>query len=141
MVTAIDLRRRMNFEIFNYMTEIETEFKVNKEKRTVVCIITTKEDFLKKIVKYGFMSFLDRLPLEWNDFRDEDLDVRKYVGIAKCNPEDEWDENYGRQLAEYRAMKQRKNVLNQEIENFIRKTFGNIDNLREFGKLKEPKKP
>ena len=133
-----------DFEFFkNYVSSIRTEFKVNREAGVVTCIITTTEDFLKKIIKYGFAEPFEKIGIEIGaiDTEDADLDVRKYVGIARCSPEDVWDETFGRQLAEYRAMKARKDDLNARIKAFVRRTYNNLDNLWDYGLLKEPHKP
>lgn len=143
-MTVLYLRNRImnEFEFINeYIKDFETKFRVDKEKRTITCIITTKEDFLSRIIRYGFAEEFGRLPFELNDLRDEDLDVRKYVGVAKCSPVDEWDEEYGKQLAEYRAALQRRSDINQRIEDFCHRMGTRIDNLWFFGRLREPKHP
>ena len=127
--------------IDKYIKNFETKFKVDKENRTVTCIMTTKEDFLSRIIRYGFAEEFGRLPLDLNDLREDDLDVRKYVGVAKCNPADEWDEEYGKQLAEYRAACKRKSDINQRIEDFCYRMNTRIDNLWWFGRLRQPKHP
>lgn len=130
------------FEFINeYIKGFETKFKVDKERGIITCIMTTTEDFLSRIIRYGFAEAFYRLPLSFDDLRESDLDVRKYVGIAKCNPADEWDEEYGKQLAEYRAALKRKNDINQEINNFCYRMNCNIDNLWFHGKLRQPKHP
>lgn len=130
------------FEFINeYIKGFETKFKVDKERGIVTCIMTTTEDFLSRIIRYGFAEAFYRLPLSLDDLREDDLDVRKYVGVARCNPEDEWDEEYGKQLAEYRAALKRRNDINQEIENFCYRMNCHIDNLWFHGKLREPKHP
>lgn len=110
---------------------IKTEFKVNEEKRIVVCIITTKNDVRNRLEKYGLGD---------EDY-DEYDEIRIYKGIARCAPEDEWDETYGRHLAEYRASKMRQIDVNNDIRKFIRGISKCIDNLYDYGMLREPHKP
>lgn len=55
----------------------ETKYYVNPEKKTVVCVITIQDDY------YG--------------------EIRRFEGKAKCSPEDAFDENIGRQIAQNRA--------------------------------------
>lgn len=130
------------FEFINeYIKGFDTKFKVDKERGIVTCIMTTTEDFLSRIIRYGFAEAFYRLPLSLDNLKEEDLDVRKYVGVAKCNPADEWDEEYGKQLAEYRAALKRRNDINQEIENFCYRMNCHIDNLWFHGKLRQPKHP
>ena len=120
-MTVTYLRNRM----------IKTEFKVNKEKRVIVCIITTFNDIETRLAKYKL----------GDEFYDEWDETRIYKGIAYCSPEDEWDESYGRHLAEYRAMKARQIDVNNELKKFIRNTSLCLDNLYDYGLLKDPHKP
>lgn len=127
------------FEFFKNMeTAVNTEFFVNKEKRTIACVITTKNDFLGKLIKYGFAEPFGMFRIDWDP---QQIVEKKYVGIAKCAPEDEWNENFGRDLAEARAMNQRKADLNVELANFVRRTYANLDNLYKYGMLKEQRRP
>lgn len=112
---------------------VTTEFKVNEEKRTVVCIITTVNDMARRLAKYGLAD-------ESCD-TDDCADVRKYVGIAVCAPEDEWDEAYGKRLAEYRASTARRADINNELNNFVHGIRICIDNLCEYGFLKKTRPP
>ena len=115
-------------------THYEKEFKINKEKRTVVCIIRTKDDIYNIIRKYyhdnGMMETI-LIPFE----------SKIYKGIAKCSPEDEWNEAYGKRLAEYRAMRERQVYVNNELKRFYRKKMINLTKLISHGFLKTPKKP
>ena len=134
--------REYDFEFINtYIKDYEAKYKINKENRTVTCIITTKEDFLSRIIKYGFAEPFYRLPFELDNLREEDLDIRTYVGVAKCSPEDEWDEEYGKHLAEYRATIKRKADINNEITAFVNRMNTNIDNIWLYGRLYQPKHP
>ena len=108
-----------------------TEFKVNEDKRTVVCIITTIDDILEKLAKYGLAD----------EDREYGIDVRRYVGVARCAPEDKWDEMYGRRLAEYRASIARRADVNNEIMNFVKGIKQCANNLCKYGLLKSPHKP
>jgi len=111
---------------------IVTEFKVNKEKRTVVCILVTVNDIPNRLEKYN---------LEDEEFDFVDFDIRKYVGVAKCSPEDEWDESYGRKLAEYRATRARQVDVNTELKKYINGVRKSIDALEKHGMLKTPHRP
>ena len=111
---------------------IKTEYKINKEKRTVVCIITTVNEIPYKLRKYGLAD---------EDYDDIDFDIRSYRGIAKCSPADEWDETYGKRLAEYRAARARQIDVNTELKNYIKGISKCIDNLYDYGLLKNPHKP
>lgn len=112
------------------MAYVETKYKVNKEKRVVVCIITTVDEVTTRLWKYGFYEF----------FPDKG-DVRIYKGIAKCAPEDEWDEAYGKKLAEYRAQRQRRGDVNKDIRDYMKRVRRNLRNLRSYGFIASPKDP
>jgi hypothetical protein len=112
--------------------DVKTEYKVNKEKRTIVCIITAINDVPFKLAKYGLAD---------EEYEDIVLDIRIYKGIAKCSLEDEWDENYGKRLAEYRASRARQVDVNAELKAYINGVSKCIDNLYDYGLIKNPHKP
>ena len=109
---------------------VETKFYVNEKKRTVICVIFTKNEVLDRLWKYdiydGTMNLYENC---------------KYVGIAKCAPEDVWDENYGRKLAEYRAMEKRRKDVNRKIMDYIAFTEKKLTNLSTYGKIKASRPP
>ena len=72
---------------------------------------------------------------------DDAEEIRTYTGYAYCAPEDEWDETYGKHLAEYRASKLRQSDVNHEIKKFIKGISKCIDNLYDYGLLKDPHFP
>ena len=110
---------------------VNTEFIVNKEKRTIVCIITTVNDIPLKLNKYNLVD----------SKYDNINEIRTYKGFAHCALEDEWDENYGKHLAEYRASRARQKDVNHELKNYIKAISKRIDNLYDYGLLKDPHKP
>lgn len=110
---------------------VTTEFIVNEKKRTVVCIITTVDDFITRIEKYGL----------GDDKYDDIEDVRIYKGIAKCCPQDTWDESYGKKLAEWRAERQRQVDINNEIYDYTFSMRDRLVTLETYGMLKKPTPP
>lgn len=110
---------------------IETKYIIDKENRVVICILTTFNDVPNKLSKYKILTedYIDLKPL------------RSYKGIAKCAPEDEWDENYGRQLAEYKASRLRQIDVNNELKKYIKHICRGVDDLIDFGMLKDPHYP
>lgn len=111
---------------------VTTEYEINEDKRTVVCIITTINDIPYRLAKYGLADDI---------YDEEDLDIRIYKGIAKCAPEDEWDALYGKRLAEYRASRARQVDVNNELKAYINGISKCIDNLYDYGLMKHPHKP
>lgn len=118
--------------MIDYLNPVTTEYIVNKDKRTVVCIMTTVNDIPRKLDKYGLGD---------EAYDAIAADIRIYKGIAKCAPEDEWDETYGRRLAEYRAAKARRADVNTELKAYIKNMYGRLDSLRMHGLLKKPYEP
>lgn len=85
---------------------MKTEYIINKEKRTVVCIISgvsyqLKHDLQKQLTSQQSKEF------EWlinTIFNNPNLQLKKqYIGIAKCNEADTFDEKTGKVLAARRA--------------------------------------
>lgn len=114
---------------------VKTSYIVDKEKRTIVCIIKAADDFIQRARKYG-------VPLDHHlDFYEKYGGCKTYKGIAKCAPEDEWDETYGKRLAEYRASKAREKYVNRCIKEYSDKVMKNIVNLNKYGRIKTPRYP
>lgn len=109
-----------------------TEFKINREKGVIVCIVKTREDVAEICRKYNCFNLLDYISY---------YEERVYKGIARCAPEDEWDETYGKRLAEYRAMTKRANYVNRKVKKIWKDTTRKLNNLYKYGFLKEPKEP
>lgn len=77
---------------------MKTKFYVNKDARTVVCVISGTRHFFQEwiwthcndIPKYFRHSIFPEMP-------------NSFVGRAVCAPEDEWNEDLGRLIAHSRA--------------------------------------
>lgn len=111
---------------------VKTEYFVNKDKRTVVCIITTINDFKRRLAKYNLAD---------EDYDDIDEDIRVYKGVAKCSEEDEWNEAYGRRLAEYRATRARQVDINNELRKYVMGINDCLMRLEKYGFIKNPHRP
>lgn len=109
-----------------------TEFKINREKGVIVCIVRTRGDVAEICRKYNCFNLLDYISY---------YEERVYKGIARCAPEDEWDETYGKRLAEYRAMTKRANYVNRKVKKIWKDTTRKLNDLYRYGFLKEPKEP
>jgi len=110
---------------------VETEYFVNKEKRTVVCVMTTYGEIDHRLNKYN-MSFTPFF--SYNDYC-------KYVGKAKCSPEDVWDEKFGKKLAEHRAMEKRRKFVNKTLTEVIEEGRKNLRNLEMYGMIQKSHSP
>lgn len=76
----------------------DCQFFVNKDKRAVTCIYYTPDDDIYSPVHViednsNNNSFI----VQWDDYKLQ----RRYVGVARCNPSDEWNEEYGKLVAFY----------------------------------------
>ena len=74
------------------------KYVVNPEKKTVVCLLEGCKDDVYNAMspsEQAIVLFL-HVNCELNN---------KYIGVAKCDPEDTFDEEFGRKLARNRMLK------------------------------------
>ena len=74
----------------------EPQFIINSKNGTVVCIINTRTtvcNLLKSIDIYRYRSRIIK-------FNRDLFEYNKFSAVAKLNEEDEWDEAYGKRIAE-----------------------------------------
>jgi len=98
---------------------------INLEKKTVTCILSDCYDIVEnRVFKYRMKDVsLYSAPHIKNEF----------VGVAKCSPEDVFDEKIGMALALDRAKFARKKAINSAVSETIRQLNGLIDYLNEYG--------
>ena len=90
-------------------------YVINKEKRTVVCIMrNAEEDACGPVEKY-----LDSkgLSFDWATYKKLLL-PESIVGVAKCNPNDEWDEEFGKRLARKRCSDKYEAIKLEKLRKF-----------------------
>lgn len=99
--------------------EVEKYF-VNKEKGICTCVLSDCEYDAIEEVEHIFGHTCNSLIVKAN--KDYLIDYR-YVGIAKCSPEDTFDEIFGKDLAFERAyvkyIKAKKRVSEKICKNVI----------------------
>ena len=111
-------------------------FFVNKEKKTIVCVINFEINLLE--IKAVQRMFDDP---EFRDFINSNYDIEKNLGVckfkvsgkAKASDEDEFDETFGKRLAKTRAQEKAFIVANNlycDIAEFVDKLV-----LRDFENL------
>lgn len=101
---------------------MKEKYIVNKEKRTVVCILSNcSRDVSKAIDKY-FREIMILFDVNIND---------KYVGVAKCSPEDEWDEKIGKKLAFSRAYAEYRGAIKVQARKFIASMGNEMQHFKE----------
>ena len=90
----------------------EVEFRVFPEKGIVVCRLLDCAEIAKnRIEKYTHISFR-----HWSiNYLISDV----FVGIAKCAPEDTFDEEVGKKIALTKAKAKRCKAVNYMIKKFI----------------------
>lgn len=104
-------------------------YYINESKRTIVCVFTPDhseyttgfEKAMKKVViESGYAVMLDpRCPVCYMDYPDT------FEGKAKCSPEDEWDEEYGKRLAKARALVK----FHTAKSNYILEIISSVSNM------------
>ena len=82
----------------------DCRYIVDKNKRKVVCIIDHTSDIFTDFMETNFKIFIYDDPF-WNSgkFMKKLIMPRRFIGIATCSPEDEWNEDTGRLIAYSRA--------------------------------------
>ena len=110
------------------------EYRTFPEKGVVVCKIWGCADIaVERILKYtgnGQACF-------------EDYWISPvFVGVARCAPEDTFDEEYGKQLALIKAKAKRGKAINNAIQLFINRQNRALETLRQYGlhEIPDPKK-
>ena len=128
----------------------DCRFYVDKDARTVVCVVADTEEYTIKDMVTDFIA--DHFRFSDIDFcyalmaRLEDkLDMpRSFMGKAVCAPEDEWNEETGKLLAYsrardkvYKSFFKRANMLVQTVD----RRLGNmIEAFNDFGLRLEAKR-
>lgn len=114
------------------MNDSRIIYKINKEKRVIVCIITGCEEIARRrINKYA--PHIDT----WWGFDNCEI-KNSYTGIARCLPDDEWDEEKGKKLALIRAKRERSRDINRIVYNVTQVIKREIDDLEKNGVHKLP---
>lgn len=80
-------------------------YEVNEEKRTVVAIIDNTECDAIVMVDKMFRNTPFRTDHLYHQHMRKYYIKDTYVGVAKCNPDDEWDEEVGKELARKRVLR------------------------------------
>ncbi len=74
----------------------DCKFIVNKDKRKVVCVLEDTEKNLRDFLRDEAALKDLHNPFWWFDVTAL---PNRFVGIATCSPEDEWNEELGKQIA------------------------------------------
>ena len=93
---------------------MKKRYIINKEKRTIVCLLEDCERMLWQDACKHFPMIV----LGWGYTPDITLE-KTYRGVAKCNPNDEWDEELGKKLACDRAYNALRTEYKLKAKKFI----------------------
>lgn len=114
------------------------KYIVNKEKRIVVAIIEfekNEETFVNSSYIYDDLNWaLHRLKKDGGfvinkNSKEEKMFFPHYMSAkAKCNPEDEWNEEYGKQLARQRLVEKIHNYRSNSYKIIADK----IEEIKDF---------
>ena len=82
------------------------EYRINEDKGTVCAFMTNcRQDFINyvynatRVHSGGICSYLaDIIRAKWDKFPD------KFVAVAKCNPEDKWNADLGKEVAKAKLL-------------------------------------
>ena len=114
------------------MKKRDIEYFVNRERGIVVCKINNCEWIADdRINKY--------LPKSTRCLSDDYRIAETFTGIAKCAPEDTFDEEYGKKLALTRAKAARGKAVNDAIIDFLSDMDVATNNLARYGLHDIPK--
>lgn len=98
----------------------EAEYHVNKEKRTVICVL--KADYDNELDYY--------IPCNYHNKNFKELYYFKSVGMAKCDPKDEFDITLGKRIAESKAKRNAYKSYINIIKGFEKDLSKSIDIMR-----------
>ena len=104
----------------------DIEFKVFKNKGVVACKLYGCERIaISRINKYTQIHCYNR--------SNKDLINGVYVGVARCAPEDTFDEEYGKKLALARAKAKRGKAANNALYAYISNVMKDLARLEKYG--------
>ncbi len=102
----------------NRVNVMKKVFKVNKEKKTVVCIIECNTGIGRDNKLLGIALELDAKIRKVNNVKIHPMGEFTVLGVAKCHNEDSFDEIKGKRIAESRAKKNAYNIAYHFWKNF-----------------------
>lgn len=105
----------------------DLEYIIHPNKGVVICKIHNCEYIpLKRVLRYTNPSYSVCVSGEL-------IIPDVFVGIARCNPDDKWDEEYGKKLALTRAKSKRGKAINFAIKTYIKRKEKELEVLKQYG--------
>ena len=119
--------------------KMSIRYVVNKEKRTCVALLENIEfDAINKINKMCLKDarFTDHANMYAYVCRDSKYVMpNKFVGVAKCSFEDNWDEEVGKRVAREKLLDKYHNELDKQLLRFLNNMLYVADSFAETLKL------
>lgn len=107
------------------MENKDIKWVVDKEHRVIVCMLMNCGDIACKRIR----KYCGSYPYHYDRYIIND----KYVGMARCAPDDKWNEEYGKALALKRAKRKRGVAANLAVIRYYNQAKHDLDSLLEYG--------
>lgn len=98
------------------------KYFINKDKRTIVCVINdTTDAFIDYAEKHFILNAnCDEYSSIYHKSMLDSLEMpNRFVGIAVCSPDDEWDEELGKLIAYNRAADKLNNSFFKRANTYV----------------------
>ena len=107
----------------------DCKFVVNKEKGKVICILEETQDKLFEYIdeNESHFSYLSVAADRKNIIHMPN----RFIGIATCSPDDEWNESLGRRIAFYKMRNKFYHCLFKRADAFVNWIDDNLNQLVE----------
>ncbi len=124
------MKKRPNIGI----KEADCKFYINREKRTVICVIPKTalllEDFIENNFNFSDINIIDAITFSKNG--EKAMRMPSYfMGKAKCSNEDEWDEELGKLIAFSRAKDKCYKSFFRRANNLVQAIDARLTNMIE----------
>ena len=118
------------------MKKQNVQYVVDKKNRVVIATIDDcRWDAIDKINKKFIHQATSKM--EISSFISDMLMPNRFKAVARCCPEDEWDENVGKRLACERLTKKYEKSLNRRMARFMVDMNKVIDEMSKYLEGKE----
>ena len=98
---------------------------IDEENKIVVCSLHHCEDIATSRIFKRFHNL--------DIYFDKRYRMKSsYVGVAKCNPQDDFNVEFGKDLSLYRAKVKRNKAANRAIQKYIRNTARTLKQLADY---------
>lgn len=119
--------------------KMSIRYVINEEKRTCVAILeNTKYDAISKINKMckSEARFSDEAEIHVYSYKNSKYKIpNRFVGVAKCSPEDVWDVEVGKRIAREKLLDKYHKALHNKQAKFLDNMLYVADRFAEELKL------